>query len=116
MKTVWQIRLTQSAEDDFQSILRWTRTQFGLRQSKTYARTLSLALTDLVNGPNILGARQREEIGSGIYTLHVARNGRRGRHFVVFRVSSSSAAPCIEVLRVLHETMDLPRHFPAAEN
>lgn len=114
MKPVWQIRLTQAAEDDFQHILSWTRTQFGRRQSKTYARTISLALTDLVNGTNIPGARQREEIGSGIYTLHVARKGRRGRHFMVFRVSHSSAVPCIEVLRILHDSMDLPQHLPAS--
>jgi toxin ParE1/3/4 len=114
VKPVWKIRLTQTAEDDFQHILRWTHTNFGRRQSKTYARTLSLALSDLAHGPNVLGSRQREDIGCGFFTLHVARKGRRGRHFVVFRVSSSSAAPSIEVLRVLHETMDLPRHLPAA--
>lgn len=116
MNPVWNIRLTRIAEDDFQHILRWTITHFGRRQGKTYAKTLSLVLRDLSNGPDILGARQREEIGLGIYTLHVARKGRRGRHFVVFRVSHSSASPTIDVLRILHETMDLVQHLSEAEN
>ena len=111
MNPAWNIRLARTAEDDFQHILRWTLTHFGRRQGKTYARTLTLAIGELSNGPDILGARLREEIGLGIYTLHVARKGRRGRHFVVFRVSLSSASPTIDVLRILHETMDLERHF-----
>ena len=111
MKSTWSIRLTRTAENDFQHILRWTVSRFGRRQGRAYAKTLSLALSDLSNGPDILGAKQRDEIGPGIYTLHIARNGRRGRHFVIFRVNHSSAIPTIDVLRILHETMDLVRHF-----
>ncbi|NBU77128.1 MAG: type II toxin-antitoxin system RelE/ParE family toxin, partial [Planctomycetes bacterium] len=44
--------------------------------------------------------------------LHVARQGRAGRHFVVFRAAGSD----IDVLRLLHESMDLPRHLPAAND
>ncbi|MCD6527559.1 MAG: type II toxin-antitoxin system RelE/ParE family toxin [Desulfuromonas sp.] len=116
MNPVWNIRLTRAAEDDFQHILRWTTTHFGRRQGKTYARTVTLALSDLSNGPDILGVKQREDIGLGIYTLHVARKGRRGSHFVVFRVSHSSATPTIDVLRILHEAMDLVRHLSESEN
>ena len=36
-----------------------------------------------------------------------ARHGRKGRHFVVFR---SSAPYQIEVLRLLHDSMDLACH------
>lgn len=116
MSSVWNIRLTQTAEADFQHIIRWTVTHFGRRQGKTYAKTLTLAISDLFNGPDILGVRQREDVGSGIFTLHVARKGRRGRHFLVFRVGHSVSAPTIDVLRILHEAMDLERHLPEAEN
>ena len=111
MNPVWTIRLTRIAEDDFQHVLRWTITHFGRRQGKIYAKTLSLTIGDLSNGPGIPGARQREEIGPGIYTLHVARRGRRGRHFVIFRVNHSSATPTIDVLRILHDSMDLVQHL-----
>ena len=116
MNPVWNIRLARAAEDDFQHIMRWTIIHFGRRQSKTYSKTLTLALNDLSNGPDIPGVRKREDISPGIYTLHVARKNRRGRHFIVFRVNHSSATPTIDILRILHETMDLVRHLSAAES
>ncbi len=109
MNVTWKIRLAQTAEDDFRQITRWTTANFGRRQARTYAITLTNAIHVLANGPNVPGARSREEIGPGIHTLHVARQGRRGRHFVVFRTSSDEQ--CIEVLRVFHDAKDLRRHF-----
>ena len=71
-------------------------------------------MQDLAQGPDVIGARLREDIGPDIHTLHVARHGRKGRHFVVFRISPSPDALIIEVLRLLHDSMDLPRHLTAA--
>jgi len=110
----WTIRLATSAEQDYREILRWTVANFGRGQAKTYAKTLSNALRDLARGPTIIGARLREDIGPGIYALHVARKGRKGRHFVVFRVDSTRGNHSIDVLRLLHDSVDLPRHLPAA--
>ena len=117
MNQHWTIRLAASAEQDYREILRWTVEHFGRGQAKTYAKTLSIALRDLALGPSIIGARRREDIGPGIYALHVARKGRKGRkgrHFVVFRVDSTHGNHIIEVLRLLHDSMDLPRQLPAA--
>lgn len=114
MKHIWTIRLAAAAEQDFREILRWTVENFGRGQARTYARTLSNALHDLALGPSIMGTRRREDIGPGIHILHVARKGRKGRHFVVFRVAPSRSEQVIEVLRLLHDSMDLPRHLPAA--
>lgn len=114
MKTVWKIRLAASAEQDFREIVRWTAIHFGKGQARTYARTLSSALIALAQGPGIIGAKQREDIGPGIHTLHVARKGRKGRHFVVFRVVTSNSANIIDVLRLLHDSMDLPHQLTAA--
>ncbi|QBQ98546.1 type II toxin-antitoxin system RelE/ParE family toxin [Paraburkholderia pallida] len=88
----------------------WTIEQFGFAQGHAYAITLSLALQDLTNGPSLPGVRARDEIVSGIMTLHVARNRRKGRHFVMFRVHAKDART-IEVLRILHDAMDLPQHL-----
>ncbi len=112
----WTVRLTAAAEADFRTILRWTLTQFGERQTRVYAETLSAALKDLAAGPTIPGTRNRNEIARGILSLHVARKGRKGRHFVIFRVARDQGTPTIEVLRLLHDAMDLPRHLPPFDN
>jgi toxin ParE1/3/4 len=67
----------------------------------------------LKDGPDILGSKVRDEIEPGIRSLHVARLGRKGRHFVVFRLGGDRT---IDVLRVLHDSMELPRHLPAAND
>mgnify|MGYP006266407307 FL=1 len=112
MRQVWTFRLGQQAEQDFVDILQWTVKTFGERQARTYSETIALAIEALEGGPDILGARAREDIQQGIRTLHVARQGRAGRHFVVFRAAGSD----IDVLRLLHDSMDLPRHLPAASD
>jgi len=114
VKRIWTIRLAAAAEQDFREILRWTVQNFGRGQARAYARTLSGALHDLARGPSIMGARRREDIGLGIHTLHVARKGRKGRHLVVFRLAPPPSEQVIDVLRLLHDSMDLPRHLPAA--
>jgi toxin ParE1/3/4 len=89
--------------------------QFGEAQARIYAETISAALNDLAAGPTIVGARKRDDILKGISTLHVARKGRKGRHFVMFRVGRAPDREVIEVLRLLHDAMDLQRHLPPAE-
>ena len=111
----WTVRLTAAAEADFEEILRWTVDQFGEAQARIYAETISAALNDLAAGPTIVGARKRDDILKGIFTLHVARKGRKGRHFVMFRVGRAPEREVIEVLRLLHDAMDLQRHLPSAE-
>jgi toxin ParE1/3/4 len=105
----WRIRLSGVAEQDFSTILQWTAQTFGPRQAHTYRVTLLAALAALATGPNVPGSRPRDEILSGLRTLHCARRGRRGRHFILYRTASANT---IEVVRILHEAMDLPRHVP----
>ncbi len=107
----WQVRLTHAAEADFRQIVRWTAEQFGERQAVIYARTLSQAVEDLTGGPDIPGAQRRDEIRRGLRSIHVARGGRRGRHFVIFRSSNEEGIQAIEVLRLLHDAMDIGRHL-----
>ena len=109
----WRVRLAAAAQKDYQDILHWTVDKFGLDQARTYAETLSTALEDLCDGPGILGVKARSEIGPSLYTLHVARKGRKGRHFVMFQVGHVPGDDVIDVLRILHDSMDLERHLPA---
>lgn len=64
----------------------------------------------MYDGPEQLGAKARDDIEPTIPTLHVARHGRNRRHFVVFREPKNQ---CIDVLRLLHGSMDLARHIAA---
>ena len=106
----WTVRLTAAAEADFQSIIARTSEHCGDRQASAYADTLSAAIAALSAGPTAIGARERREIGRGLFSLHVARGGRNGRHFVLFRVSP--AVRLIEILRLLQDAMDLKLHTP----
>ena len=108
----WTVRLSAAAQADFQDIVRWTLAQFGPVQAQAYARTLTQAVEALAAGPQVIGVRARDDIAKGWFTLHVARNGRKGRHFVMFRIGEDEGQQVIDVLRLLHDAMDLPRHLP----
>lgn len=111
----WTVRLSAAAEADYRQILRWTVENFGSAQARIYADTLTSALKALSAGPAIAGAKERPEIGNEIRTLHVARNGRKGRHFVIFRIGNAQGSNVIDVLRLLHDSMELERHLPPNE-
>jgi toxin ParE1/3/4 len=114
-ESTWSIRLTAAAETDFEAIIGWTFGQFGDVQARVYAEVLASAVEALTAGPDLPGVKARSEIGKHLFTLHVAREGRRGRHFVLFRVDAASGRRHIDVLRILHDAMDLQRHAPEDE-
>lgn len=105
----WKVQPTTDAAADIRHILRWTRKEFGEQQERAYRVTLRAALKALHSGPNIIGVKKRDDLAPGMFTLHVARNGRKGSHFIVFRISESHT---IDVLRLLHDGMDLAAHLP----
>ena len=112
----WRIRLSASAEADLRDILRWTARQFGEAQAGIYHDVLASAIAALADGPDTPGVRKRDEIASGLMTLHVARGKRRGRHLVLFRARTASEPPVVDVLRLLYDAMDPSRHVhPTAD-
>jgi len=106
----WRVRLGAAAEVDFANILKWSTENFGARQSRVYRDTLVQAIGELAGGPNVAGSSARDEIMAGLRTLHVARRGRRGSHFLMYRVAPNST---IEIVRILHDRMDFRRHVPS---
>jgi toxin ParE1/3/4 len=109
-RRIWEVQLTTAAERDFREIVRWTEGRFGRDQVRIYSATLGQALRALRAGPRTPGIRVRSEIGDNLYTLHAARGGRRARHLILFRINEQP--PVVEVLRFLHDAMDLARHVP----
>jgi toxin ParE1/3/4 len=106
----WRVRLGAAAELDFANIIKWTAENFGARQSRLYRDTILRAIGELADGPDVPGSKIRNEIMRGIRTLHIARHGRRGSHFLVYRVVDEGRI--IEIGRILHDRMDLHRHVP----
>jgi toxin ParE1/3/4 len=61
------------------------------------------------DGPDLLGSSAREEILLGLRTLHIARKGRRGSHFIMHRAVADEV---IQIFRILHDRVGLARHIP----
>src|SRR2546427_10993022 len=106
----WCVRLGAAAEVDFANIFKWTAENFGARQAVVYRDTLVQAIGELADGPDAAGFKPRDEIMPGLRTLHVARHGRRGRHFLMYRTAPRRL---IEIVRSLHDRMDRDRHPPS---
>lgn len=105
----WTVRLADQAVQDVEDILDWTLEQFGPLQLEYYAEVINDALEALNEGPQMIDVRKCPELGDDVATLHVARHGRKGRHQLIFRVHDQECV--IEVLRILHDSMDLARHM-----
>ena len=105
----WRIRLSQPAEHDFVAILEWTAEQFGRRQASAYRETLIGSLIALADDPFAPDSRSREDVQPGLRSLHVARQGRRGRYLILYR---TTAPRTIDIVRILHDSMDVGRHLP----
>ncbi len=106
----WRVRLSVLAQDDFLNILRWTSDRFGDAQARRYAGVLTQTIETLRAGPEVPGSRRRDEIAPGLMTLHVARRGRRGRHLVAYRIDLVTDPLTVDVLRILHDSMNISRH------
>jgi len=109
----WRIRLASAAEADFDQILQWTAEHFGKAQADVYSQTLLAALDALKEGPTLIDVKVRDELSKGVLTLHAARSGRKARHLIVFRAESGHDGKIIQVLRILHDAMDIQRHLPS---
>ena len=105
----WQVRLSIAADQDLASIVHWTTQAFGPKQASGYQQTIVQAVRALRGGPDLPASKARDEVRAGVRILHVAKRGRRGRHILVYRVIEEGV---IEVLRILHDSMDLARHVP----
>lgn len=105
----WRLRLSPAALADYVDILEYTIATFGPRQAELYEETLTAALMALEFGPNVIGSTKRDTISPRLRSLHVARSGRRGRHMIGYRAVDETM---IDVLRILHDSMDFAQHVP----
>jgi toxin ParE1/3/4 len=110
----WTVRLTAAAEADMRDIFTWTAEHFGIEQARCYRSTILAALRDPGDGPDMIGAQERTDIRPNLRSLHIARRGQRGRHFILFTASENNHQ--IRIIRLLHDSMDLAWHLPAGSD
>ncbi len=95
------IRFSRDAIADLQGISDYTRRQWGKEQEETYLKQIYAAFERIRQNPSQF--RLRAELFDGCRTAPV------GRHLVFFLVKDN----ILIVSRVLHQSMDFPRHqFP----
>lgn len=107
------IRHTASAEADLRAIFEWTVRHFGMDGLGRYRRLVGQALRDLAEDPGRIGVREV----AGEFNIYHLRHSReqvpeigqrvhRPRHLILFRATPGR----VEILRYLHDSMDLERH------
>jgi toxin ParE1/3/4 len=116
---VRRYRLGRLAERDLAAILARSGAEFGAEGRRRYAALIARAVRDVAEDPARTGSRARHELAAGTRTYHLLHSrdrvdagvGRvhRPRHVLVYR---EVGPELVEIGRILHERMDLPRHIP----
>ena len=99
-----KIKFSNDAKEDVQDIADYTFETWGEQQEEAYLNSLHQCLADIAETPERWG--KREDLFSGCQTASF------GRHIIFFRHQNEA----IFVARILHGSMDVPRHvFPTQE-
>jgi len=101
------VRFSADADRDITAVGEWTLENFGARQRAAYATLINLAIQEIASNADTPLARRRPDLGREVSVMPIARTGRPARHILVFRMHANND---IEILRLLHDSMDLPRH------
>ena len=93
------------ARRDIVDVLRYTRDRCGKEQAREYRDLIREALNAIAAEPQrgkVRGARP------GILSCHIKQPGRNARHILFYRVNAACA---LEIVRFLHDTMDVDQHL-----
>ncbi len=93
-------RLRERAKEDLRSIGRYTQATWGREQRNHYLAQLDAAFHLLAQEPQ--RGRSCDDIRLGYRKHHI------GRHLIFYR----QVPPDIEIIRVLHDSMDIESHLP----
>jgi len=92
-------RLSRLAAADLQEIAEYTIERFGILQARSYRDSLKICFVQLANNPAL--GRRAEHLMHGLQLFE-------HQSHVVFYISEPES---ILIVRVLHSSMDVPRHF-----
>ncbi|PZQ15861.1 MAG: type II toxin-antitoxin system RelE/ParE family toxin [Ancylobacter novellus] len=112
-----RIVYSEIARRDIDGILATTFDRFGDRQMDVYADLLKGAVALVLENPARPSSLDRSEFLTGLRSIHVslaARARRRAAHQIFYRVGrSANGFARLEIIRVLHESMDAAAHIAA---
>ncbi len=94
-----KFKLSRKSVSDLADIWHYTNEMWGAKQVDTYLDTLYDRFLWLTKNPSLW--RQRDDILEGLYSYH------ENRHIIFFRRYDKG----IEIVRILHERMDMQRHL-----
>jgi len=100
--------LAEAAKADILAVVRATRAQFGPMQVPRYRALIAEARLRLKEDPHL--GHHREGLPPEARIFHISQRGRPASHFLLYWVNVAENR--IEVLRVLHDAMDIPRYWP----
>jgi toxin ParE1/3/4 len=93
------------ARRDIVDVLKYTRERWGKDQAWEYRNLIREALNAIAAEPQrgkVRGTRP------GILSYHIKQPGRDARHIVFYRVSGAGT---LEIVRLLHDSMDFDEHL-----
>lgn len=105
----WRVELSGLAKRDLRHILRRSVADIGPEQARRYGAAIEVALRALRRGPAGSGARERPDLGDGIFLRPVTPGSARSSHLIAF--TADAANEVIVVARILHHRMDLAAHL-----
>jgi toxin ParE1/3/4 len=102
-----RFKISLPAQDDLDAILASSEQRWGADARDRYAALLVAAMRKIAREPNATATKARDDVMTGVRSLHIRHAGRRGLvqrpvHLVFYSVTEAD----IEVVRVLHERMD----------
>jgi toxin ParE1/3/4 len=117
-----RIFLAARAEQDIDDLLTYTVEKFGSSASNRYATLISVSVVDVATAPLRAESVDRSELGDGLRSLHLRHSRgqalqhgasvKHPRHVLFYRLTT---AETVEVVRVLHDSMDFNRHLAAGD-
>jgi len=96
---VLKIAHSAQAEADLLDIWLYTADEWNLTQADNYLTQLGRAIENLVEHPEM--GKDRSELRAGYRSLRV------NHHIIFYRLNASE----VEVIRVLHESVDIESHI-----
>ncbi len=94
------IRIADKAKEDLRSIWNYTYDTWSEKQADKYVKELMNEFSTIVKYP--LRGRNYHEISSEFFGI------KKNKHIIFYRISQAGD---VEIIRILHELMDLPNRI-----
>src|SRR4051812_47972341 len=116
--------LSPLARNDIDEILVWSEEWFGGQGRRRYELLLLTAIQCVADDPNLPGSHELSDVVTSLQvyqmrTYHIRHSRNRiqskrdrvkdPRHFIVYHPAEVGT---VQIVRILHDAMDITRHLP----